>query len=77
MPILTSNTICRQTADTLLAASTFLEVMSVWKNNDPEITSKTKFAKYHALRIVKAIKATGKKQIIVAGITTDVTVQVP
>ena len=57
MPILTSNTICRQTADTLLAASTFLEVMSVWKNNDPEITSKTKFAKYHALRIVKAIKA--------------------
>ena len=33
--------------------------MSVWKNNDPEITSKTKFAKYHALRIVKAIKANG------------------
>lgn len=47
----------RQTADTLLAASTFLEIMSIWKSNDPEITSKTKFAKYHALRIVKAIKA--------------------
>lgn len=32
--------------------------MSVWKKeNDPEIASKTKFAKYHALRIVKAIKA--------------------
>ncbi|RII07055.1 hypothetical protein CUC08_Gglean008023 [Alternaria sp. MG1] len=51
------NRVNGQTADTLLAASTFLEVMSVWKNNDPEITSKTKFAKYHALRIVKAIKA--------------------
>ncbi|CBX95503.1 hypothetical protein LEMA_P026550.1 [Plenodomus lingam JN3] len=46
------------TADTLLAASTFLEIMSIWKTeSDPEITSKTKFAKYHALRIVKAIKA--------------------
>jgi len=31
--------------------------MSIWKNNDTDITSKTKFAKYHALRIVKAIKA--------------------
>ncbi|KAL1794633.1 hypothetical protein ACET3X_006449 [Alternaria dauci] len=51
------NRVNGQTADTLLAASTFLEVMSVWKNNDPEITSKIKFAKYHALRIVKAIKA--------------------
>ncbi|EDU50771.1 short-chain dehydrogenase reductase sdr protein [Pyrenophora tritici-repentis] len=51
------NRVNGQTADTLLAASTFLEIMSVWKNNDPEITSKTKFAKYHALRIVKAIKA--------------------
>ncbi|KAH9879154.1 hypothetical protein J1614_002591, partial [Plenodomus biglobosus] len=46
------------TADTLLAASTFLEIMSIWKQeSDPEITSKIKFAKYHALRIVKAIKA--------------------
>ncbi|CAG5173979.1 uncharacterized protein ALTATR162_LOCUS7710 [Alternaria atra] len=51
------NRVNGQTADTLLAASTFLEIMSIWKNNDPEITSKTKFAKYHALRIVKAIKA--------------------
>ncbi|KAF2132827.1 DUF605-domain-containing protein [Dothidotthia symphoricarpi CBS 119687] len=46
------------TADTLLAASTFLEILSIWKPDaDPEITSKTKFAKYHALRILKAIKA--------------------
>jgi vacuolar protein sorting-associated protein VTA1 len=47
----------RQTADTLLAAATFLEILSIWKENDPEITSKIKFAKYHALRIVKAMKA--------------------
>jgi hypothetical protein len=43
--------------DTLLAASAFLEVLSIWKKDDPEITSKTKYAKYHALRILKAIKA--------------------
>ncbi|KAL5116938.1 Vacuolar protein-sorting-associated protein 33 [Pleosporales sp. CAS-2024a] len=48
----TSNTV-----DTLLAASTFLELLSVWKKDDAEITAKTKFAKYHALRILKAIKA--------------------
>jgi vacuolar protein sorting-associated protein VTA1 len=47
----------RSTADTLLAASTFLEVLSIWKKDEPEITSKTKYAKYHALRILKAIKA--------------------
>lgn len=46
------------TADTLMAASTFLEILSVW-NKEPasDITAKTKFAKYHALRILKAIKA--------------------
>jgi hypothetical protein len=43
--------------DTLLAASTFLEILAIWKKDDPEITAKTKFAKYHALRILKAIKA--------------------
>ena len=47
----------RQTVDTLRAASTFLEMMSIWKNNDAEIAAKTKYAKYHALRILKAIKA--------------------
>ncbi|KAF1839988.1 DUF605-domain-containing protein [Cucurbitaria berberidis CBS 394.84] len=46
------------TADTLLAASTFLEILSIWKKDpEPEIASKTKFAKFHALRILKAIKA--------------------
>lgn len=32
-------------------------MLSTWKQNDAEITSKTKYAKYHALRILKAIKA--------------------
>jgi vacuolar protein sorting-associated protein VTA1 len=50
-------TVRRSTADTLLAASTFLELLTVWKKDEPEITSKTKYAKYHALRILKAIKA--------------------
>ncbi|KAL6711885.1 hypothetical protein ACN47E_002928 [Coniothyrium glycines] len=45
------------TADTLLAASTFLEILSIWNKDSSDIASKTKFAKYHALRIVKAIKA--------------------
>lgn len=41
-----------------MAASTFLDMLAVWKKDaDPEITSKTKYAKYHALRILKAIKA--------------------
>ncbi|EUC36629.1 hypothetical protein COCCADRAFT_33982 [Bipolaris zeicola 26-R-13] len=51
------NRVNGQTVDTLRAASTFLEMMSVWKNNDAEIAAKTKYAKYHALRILKAIKA--------------------
>ncbi|KAJ4382731.1 hypothetical protein N0V86_001953 [Didymella sp. IMI 355093] len=45
------------TADTLMAASTFLDLLGIWKHNDAEMASKTKFAKYHALRILKAIKA--------------------
>ncbi|KNG46604.1 duf605-domain-containing protein [Stemphylium lycopersici] len=51
------NRVNGQTVDTLRAASTFLEMMSIWKNNDPEMAAKTKYAKYHALRILKAIKA--------------------
>lgn len=45
------------TADALLAASAFLDMLSIWKKDDPEITSKTKYAKYHALRIIRATKA--------------------
>ncbi|OAL55739.1 DUF605-domain-containing protein [Pyrenochaeta sp. DS3sAY3a] len=52
------NRATNNTADTLLAASTFLEILSVWKrDSDPEIANKAKFAKYHALRILKAVKA--------------------
>jgi vacuolar protein sorting-associated protein VTA1 len=48
---------CRQTADTFQAAATFLELLNIWGPASPEITSKIKYAKYHALRILKAIRA--------------------
>lgn len=47
----------RQTADTFQAAATFLELCQIWGPLDAELGSKIKFAKYHALRIAKAIKA--------------------
>lgn len=47
----------RQTADTFLAAGTFLELLQIWGPLEPEIASKIKYAKFHALRIAKAIKA--------------------
>lgn len=50
-------TIVRQTADTFQAAATFLELCSIWGELEPEIAGRIKFAKYHAVRIVKAIKA--------------------
>ncbi|KAL8744559.1 MAG: hypothetical protein Q9184_007985, partial [Pyrenodesmia sp. 2 TL-2023] len=46
-----------RTADTLLAAAVFLELRQIWEPLDPETSSKVKYAKYHALRIAKAIKA--------------------
>ncbi|KAF9886808.1 hypothetical protein FE257_011055 [Aspergillus nanangensis] len=51
------NKVTRQTADTFQAAATFLEVLQNWNPPDPEIAAKIKFAKYHALRIAKALKA--------------------
>ncbi|KZF26062.1 DUF605-domain-containing protein [Xylona heveae TC161] len=47
----------RQTADTFQAAATFLDLLQIWGPADPEMAAKSKFAKYHALRIAKAIKA--------------------
>lgn len=47
----------RQTADTFQAAATFLELGNIWGSLNPELAAKVKFAKYHALRIAKAIKA--------------------
>lgn len=50
--------VTKATADTFLAAATFLEMLSVWKNPlEPEAQSKLKYAKYHAARILRAIKA--------------------
>lgn len=54
---MSANTVTATTADTLMAASTFLDLLGIWKKDDPEVASKTKYAKYHALRIIKAIKA--------------------
>lgn len=52
-----SNKASAQTADTFRAAATFLDMLSIWGALEQEITAKSKFAKYHALRIAKALKA--------------------
>lgn len=52
-----ANKASAQTADTFRAAATFLDLMAVWGAVDPELASKSKYAKYHALRIAKALKA--------------------
>ncbi|KAL4866817.1 hypothetical protein BDV12DRAFT_172308 [Aspergillus spectabilis] len=49
--------VTKQTADTFQAAATFLELCQIWNPLDPEVAAKVKFSKYHAVRIVKAIKA--------------------
>lgn len=46
-----------QTADTFRASATFLDLLQIWGPIEPEITSKIKYAKFHAVRIVKALKA--------------------
>lgn len=52
-----ANKASRQTADTFQAAATFLDLCQIWGPLEAETGSKIKFAKYHALRIAKAIKA--------------------
>ncbi|KAL6235651.1 hypothetical protein BDW75DRAFT_134083 [Aspergillus navahoensis] len=54
---LRANKVTKQTADTFQAAATFLELCQIWNPLEAEVAAKVKFAKYHALRIVKAIKA--------------------
>ncbi|EMC95006.1 hypothetical protein BAUCODRAFT_149040 [Baudoinia panamericana UAMH 10762] len=49
--------VTRQTADTFQAAATFIDLLTIWGPLDQEMAAKSKFAKYHALRIAKAIKA--------------------
>ncbi|KAF2498665.1 DUF605-domain-containing protein [Lophium mytilinum] len=46
-----------QTAETFRAAATFLDMLSNWGAPTQEIMSKSKYAKYHAIRIAKALKA--------------------
>lgn len=46
----------RQTADTFQAAATFLELINIWGTPDTETQQKIKYAKWNAVRIVKAIK---------------------
>ncbi|QDS68276.1 hypothetical protein FKW77_010640 [Venturia effusa] len=53
-----ANKVTAQTADTFRAASTFLELLGIWQTPLlPETAAKSKFAKFHALRIAKALKA--------------------
>lgn len=50
-------TLYRQTADTLQASATFLDLLQIWSALNEETAAKVKFAKFHALRIAKALKA--------------------
>lgn len=52
-----SNSVTRQTADTFQAATVFIDLLTIWGPLDQDLSAKSKFAKYHALRIGKAIKA--------------------
>lgn len=51
------NKVTRATADTFQAAATFLDVQTIWAPLEGECAAKSKFAKFHALRIAKALKA--------------------
>jgi len=46
----------RQTADTFQAAATFFELVNIWNPPDAETLAKIKYAKWNALRIVRAVK---------------------
>ncbi|KAF2707541.1 DUF605-domain-containing protein [Pleomassaria siparia CBS 279.74] len=55
---MSANKVTANTADTFGAASTFFDLLSIWKKEpEPEIDSKNKYAKYHAVRILKALRA--------------------
>ncbi|KAK4565290.1 hypothetical protein LTR86_003907 [Recurvomyces mirabilis] len=45
------------TVDTFTAAATFIEVLGIWGTVEEELGKKGRFAKFHAVRIAKAIKA--------------------
>lgn len=47
----------RQTADTFRAAATFYDLLGIWGPLSQDVLSKSKYAKHHALRIQKALRA--------------------
>ena len=47
----------RKTAKTFLAASLFMEVLSVFGDLEPDIAEKIKYSKFKATEIMKALKA--------------------
>ena len=52
-----ANKVTKQTADAFMAAVTFMDLLNIWGEPEKEIKDKSKFAKYHATRILKAFKA--------------------
>jgi vacuolar protein sorting-associated protein VTA1 len=53
-----TNFVKRQTVDTFSAARTFLEVLGIWqKPLSEEVKARIKYAKYHEVRILKALRA--------------------
>ncbi|KAI9648153.1 hypothetical protein NHQ30_002785 [Ciborinia camelliae] len=51
-----ANKVTKQTADTFQAAATFLELLNIWSPPDAETQAKIKYAKWNAVRIVRALK---------------------
>jgi len=51
-----ANKVTKQTADTFQAAVTFLELVNIWTTPDAETQNKIKYAKWNAVRIMKALK---------------------
>ncbi|KAK5135346.1 hypothetical protein LTR08_005288 [Meristemomyces frigidus] len=49
--------VTRQTADTFQAAGTFVDLLGIWGEVGEEAARKGRFAKFHALRIARAVKA--------------------
>ncbi|KAM3420353.1 hypothetical protein BST61_g3634 [Cercospora zeina] len=52
-----NNKATKQTADTFQASATFMDLLTIWGPLETEFAAKSKFAKFHALRIARAIKA--------------------
>lgn len=51
-----ANKVTKQTADTFQAAATFFDILNIWSPPDPETQAKIKYAKWNAVRIVRALK---------------------